>query len=191
MGTKLSGCYICFELDHLKSVFSIWTFLCWFLRFLRRQFQFDGVHNVDNADNNATHRQIGHSHVPSSQAVTSSHKPLLLRAKLSNSIIVTPAPLRRLISDQVCKSLDINNHLSVTSTFQKISSESSETKSYVGRSLGVVIESMVNGYENVGPNSLHFIVPYKVVYWVKLAGWWWWHYIMSAVLLPYWRSLGR
>ena len=71
MGTKLVGCYICFELDHLKSVFSIWTFLCWFLRFLRRQFQFDGVHNVDNADNNATHRQIGHSHVPSSQAVTS------------------------------------------------------------------------------------------------------------------------
>ena len=55
----------------------------------------------------------------------------------------------------------------------------------------MVIESMVNGYENVGPNSLHFIVPYKVVYWVKLAGWWWWHYIMSAVLLPYWRSLGR
>ena len=68
MGTKLSGCYICFELE---LVFSIWTFLCWFLRFLRRQFQFDGVHNVDNADNNATHRQIGHSHVPSSQAVTS------------------------------------------------------------------------------------------------------------------------
>ena len=114
MGAKLSGCYICFELDHLKSVFSIWTFLCWFLRFLRRQFQFDGVHNVDNADNNATHRQIGHSHVPSSQAVTS-----LSSCELNCPILLLSLQHHSAASSQ-SKSLKINNHLSVTSTFQKI-----------------------------------------------------------------------